>query len=587
MILPVLNYNFNKPNAPQSRCIINTPNLSGYSLHAIPCEPDTFECSLTALDKDISSSRIEKSYKKIEDSLQVIKADDIEKIAAKVKSAFPDIDNKEIYSVMGAMSEYSSYASMQHIASDLYTKGISEVFDFSALLTYQDKTVKEKTQNPFSMDAVLKIKGEYSPKVITHIPQKLGVPLGCVLDYLTFFKYPMNYGRKKAALILDKNSIKLFQKIKSAEPDAFKRDFLNNEMFVPVYIDNFENSYNFLNQGKSFEQEVFNFTEKYRTLKGEHPEFSHQKLLDVLFNSQNLKAIKELGFTPLHMQPKHTENIDSQTIAQNLRPVMPTKEQFIDFVQTFAKHSRNVEPELMENILLDYLNKNLAVYSPASLSQKLKILHKKIIQSVKEKGYPTKNIYYTVLNPNKSFGLIAYQFQNVNNIPDDKIIYWKGSSYNARTDLKLPEKSTIVILDDCFISGNTIMYEMFNYQAEASNIKTQRDDTNILFASVLSTNAAQNRIKKNIQYASREKADDFVNVDTQKINWPEDLKQDYANELLKLIRFDKHILATTAIVFPYMGSDTNAPGLHGLFAQFVPNRNYLHNEVSEDDFFDD
>ena len=556
-------------------------------MHAIPCEPDTFECSLTALDKDISSSRIEKSYKKIEDSLHVIKADDIEKIAAKVKAAFPDIDNKEIYSVMGAMSEYSSYASMKHIASDLYAKGISEVFDFSALLTYQDKTVKEQTQNPFSMDAVLKIKGEYSPKVITHIPQKLGVPLGCVLDYLTFFKYPMNYGRKKAALILDKNSIKLFQKIKSAEPDAFKRDFLNNEMFVPVYIDNFENSYNFLNQGKSFEQEVFNFTERYRTLKGEHPEFSHQKLLDILFNSQNLKAIKELGFTPLHMQPKHTENIDSQTIAQNLRPVMPTKEQFIDFVQTFAKHSRNVEPELMENILLDYLNKNLAVYSPASLSQKLKILHKKIIQSVKEKGYPTKNIYYTVLNPNKSFGLIAYQFQNVNNIPDDKIIYWKGSSYNARTDLKLPEKSTIVILDDCFISGNTIMYEMFNYQAEASNIKTQRDDTNILFASVLSTNAAQNRIKKNIQYASREKADDFVNVDTQKINWPEDLKQYYANELLKLIRFDKHILATTAIVFPYMGSDTNAPGLHDLFAQFVPNRNYLHNEVSEDDFFDD
>ena len=120
MILPVLNYNFNKPNAPQSRCIINTPNLSGYSLHAIPCEPDTFECSLTALDKDISSSRIEKSYKKIENSLHVIKADDIEKIAAKVKAAFPDIDNKEIYSVMGAMSEYSSYASMKHIASDLY-----------------------------------------------------------------------------------------------------------------------------------------------------------------------------------------------------------------------------------------------------------------------------------------------------------------------------------------------------------------------------------------------------------------------------------------------------------------------------------
>lgn len=62
-------------------------------------------------------------------------------------------------------------------------------------------------------------------------------------------------------------------------------------------------------------------------------------------------------------------------------------------------------------------------------------------------------------------------------------------------------------------------------------------------------------------------------------------KQSGLFDFLKILRKDTHLLATTAVVFPYMGSDTNAPGLRNFFKLFVPNPNYLHKEVSKDDFF--
>ena len=579
MILPVVNniININKHQ------ILPFPsfNQSWQALHYTALDNDTVCISSGSTDLHIG-----KTYKNIQKSLGNITAKDIENIAQRLQLEFGDISREEIFNIMNTMSEYGSYNALKKIVDELYQKKISEIFDFAALYMYKDKIVKEEIDNPFVNDSGLKVPADYFNKIITCIPKDNGVALGSVFDYLTFLKYPMYYGTKKSALVLDKNSIKLFQKMKEMDRDFFNREVLNCDELVPVYIDNFENSYNFLNQGKTFEQNVFDFTKKYQRLKHEHSEFSSDKIIDILCNSKNIKDIKALGFNPVRIKPLKKDNIDAQTIAQNLAPVMPSEEKFKSIIKNIAKRSE-IEPQIIENLLLEYLDKNLAVYSPRLLSKKLQTLHKKIVESVKSKGYPEENIYYTVLNPNKSTGIISYQFQNVNNIPDNKIIYWRGFSLMPDTDLKLPEKSTIVILDDCFISGNTIIYELFNYQLEANNLNIQRDGTNILFASVLCTNAAEDRIRKNIRYANRENKDDIVSVDQKNINWCEDIKSKYITDLLKLIRKDNQILATTAVVFPFMGSDTNAPGVRELFAQFVPNRNYLHNEVKEDDFFVD
>lgn len=298
------------------------------------------------------------------------------------------------------------------------------------------------------------------------MPKGLGVPLGTILDYLTFGKYIMDFKSRKLALILDENSIKLLQDTKKASPDYFKTEFLNNDTFVPVYIDNFENSYNFLNQGKTFEQAAISFIKKYKNLKSKNPNLPQEKIIDIILNYKNLKNIKELGFSPLRIKPQKQEPPTPETIANKLNPLLPDRETFEKAINSIAKDS-NLEQEKTKQLIFGYLDKNLAIYSPHTLSKKLIELHKKIVKSAEEKGYPAKNIYYTVLHPNKSFGLIAYQFQKANKIPDDNIIYWIGSCHQPNINFDPPEKSTIVILDDCFISGNTVLYEMLNYQQEA------------------------------------------------------------------------------------------------------------------------
>ena len=583
MILPVINNNVSISKYKHKAQPFQTFNLSGHTL--CYASPPNDKICISTNSADI---HIDKTYENIKNSLCVITAKDIENITEKIQLEFGNLSKEEIFSIMNALSQYGSYNSIKDITEELYAKNISEIFDFAALYMYRDKLIKEKNENPFIIhNSGLKIPADYTSRIVTTIPKNCRVALGCILDYLTFLKYPLNYDTKKPALILDKNAIKLFQNLKKSDKEFFNNEILNNDIFIPVYIDNFDNSYNFLNQGQTFEKAVVHFAKKYQKLKHEHPDFCPERIIDILFNAKNLKSIKALGFSPIRINPDKNREINAQTIARNLAPVMPSKENFRNIIKNICRQSPDVPANILEDLLLQYLDINLAVYSPVLLSKKLKTLHKKIVESVKAKGYPEENIYYTVLNPDKSFGIISYQFQNVNNIPDDKMIYWRGYSFTPKTDLYLPEKSTIVILDDCFISGNTIMYEIFNYQLEANNLNVQRDGTNILFASVLSTNIAENRIKNNIRYANREKHDDIISVDKKDIYWCDNIKSKYITDLLKLMRRDNHILATTAVVFPFMGSDTNAPGLRELFAQFVPKETFLHNELKEDDFFMD
>ena len=529
---------------------------------------------------------IDSAYKDIQQKLEVVSGKDIENLITKINKNFPDLNNDEILTIMDTLSDYSSYRSMNNIAKNLYNNDFLGVYDFAQELSYKTIRIKTNTQNEQNTNnRTLKIPSKHPTQTITQVPKGLGVPLGTILDYLTFGKYIMDFKSRKLALILDKNSIKLLQNTKKASPDYFKTEFLNNDTFVPVYIDNFENSYNFLNQGKTFEQAAISFIKKYKNLKSKNPNLPQEKIIDILLNYKNLKNIKELGFSPLRIKPQKQEPPTPETIANKLNPLLPDRETFEKTINSIAKDS-NLEQEKTKQLIFGYLDKNLAIYSPHTLSKKLIELHKKIVKSAEEKGYPSKNIYYTVLHPNKSFGLIAYQFQKANKIPDDKIVYWIGSCHQPNINFDPPEKSTIVILDDCFISGNTVMYEMFNYEQEASFLNTNKKDTNLIFASVLGTNSAKTRLKNNIKHAKREHFDTVINIDTKNTNWSDNMKkQSGLFDFLKTLRKDTHLLATTAVVFPYMGSDTNAPGLRNFFKLFVPNPNYLHKEVSKDDFF--
>ena len=580
MILPVIsNFYANKyEKLHQSQRAVN---FSGNVLQTGP-KNDVFSPS------EAATEYFTETYNNIQKSLEIIGKKEVELLAAKLNKRYPEVNKDEIFKIMDKLSVFSSYKSINSIAKALKDKGFLGIYDFAYEFTYKHKIVKDENEGNFFKNLSKGSKTQTQcQKTITQIPHSQGVPLGSIFDYLTYGKYPMDFTSKKLALVLDKNALQLLEKIKKSSPKDFRINFSENDTFMPVYIDDFENSYNFLNQGKSFEEAADDFVKKYREIKSKNPEFSTEKIIDEALNSENLQKIKELGFSPLRIDISNENQPNPGKIAENLKPVLPSKEKFGEIINDIAEKSRRRTPELMSKLILDYLNINLAVYSPRSLSKKLQTLQEKITETVKSKGYPEKNIYYTVLHQNKSFGLIAYQFQKANNIPDEKMLYWKGFGYQAEPDFNLPEKSTIVILDDCFISGNTVLYEMFDYAHEAFALNSQKKDVNIVFASVLATDSAINRIQKNIDHAKRSNHDAVICADKRKINWADKLTSRYVFDFFKLIRPDGKTFATTAVVFPFMGSDTNSPGLRPLFAAFVPNKNYLHNEVKTDDFFDD
>ena len=576
MILPVIHNKFfiSKP-------VYSATTIPRLSFSGIGPEQDTFVKSILS-----NNEYLETTHKNIQKHLDVITPQDVSQIITRIKLQFPELTKDEILRLLNRLSAYSSYNSMNYLAGEFHNKNIRGIYDFLECFVYKTKTVTDdKPEN--NKNGIFKVFKSNGKKIVTLVQRSYGVPLGSVFDYLTCFKYPMNYKSPQYGLILDQNAIKLFEAYKKSDPDMFRKEFLENDNLLPIYINDFENSYNFLNQGKSFEEAALNICKKYSAVKKFANSLPEEKLLDLIFNCENLKRIKQLGFTPERINPPSQEAISEETIAKNLNPVVPDKEKFQNIITKIVGENAGLDPAIGEKLLLDYLNTNLAVYSSRTLSKKLKSLHEKIVEDVKAKGYSEENIYYTVLHPAKSFVLINYQYQKVNNIPDDKIIYWIGCANQANLDLKLPEKSTIVVLDDCFVSGNTIMYEMFNYKQEANGYCLGDQNVNLLFASVLSTNTANKRVKNNIINSGREKHDDIISVDTTNIDWPAKMKTRYLFKFFRMLRNDTHILATTAVVFPYMGSDTNAPGLRKIFALFVPNQNYLHNEVKTDDFFND
>ena len=575
MILPIIN----SPICTRKLVKLVAPSLrQGFTGLKIQTEEDTF-----TPNKPSNTEYFKKTYNNIQNNLEVLSDEDIDKTINKISNKFPDLKKDEILGLLHRLTSYSSYKSMNYLAKSLSEQHILGIYDYLEFFVYREKKIEPQNDINFFKN-IFPI--NYTD-FVTEIPKGIGIPLGCIMDYLTCFKYAMDYRSQKLGLILDKNSITMLEELKKSSPNKFKEDFLENKNLIPIYIDDFENSYNFLNQGKAFDEIALKAAQKYDILKKSIKSFPTEKIPDIIFNFNNLNRIKELGFTPIRIPTIKNNEITSRTIAENLNPVIPSESEFEEAIKKIVEGNGKIDNNQAERLLLDYLNTNLAIYSSRSLSKKLQLLHEKILENVRQKGYSEDNIYYTILHPNKSFGLITYQFQKANNISNDKIVYWIGSGHQLNIDFKLPEKSTIVVLDDCFISGNTIMYEMLDYGLESKGHTLRDKNVNLLFASVLATDAATNRVKKNIKYADRENNDDIISIDTRNINWIDNINKKDQINFLKLIRQDKHIMATTAVVFPYMGSDTNAPGLRNLFALFVPNKNYLHNEVKTDDFFSD
>ncbi len=426
-----------------------------------------------------SDDKFEKSqalsyYEKLNKDMGILKEKDIKLMAQKIQKRVKDVPLDDVYYTMGVLSEFSSYKSWDKFK----------------------KIFKDMNVNSIRPNVRDGSKGE-------------GVGLSYVMSYLNEKNCrDLMYSCRKSIVMLDSKLLKKLSQNKEIE---------NHEHYF--YIKNFENGYNFLNQGESFEDFTTNVLKKIKN-KGDI-----KTSLDEYLNGKNMEMIKELGIKATIVSANTVAT--PQKIADNLNPIIISYSDFVDFLNTNN-----------DDFIFDFMNKMNLLITQRKLSQDLKKLHSKIKQVTNN----SDNVYYAVLDTTKSFGLINYMYQKINNIPDKNFILNEDPTFINH----LEKGSYVVMLDDASISSSTILNDRFDYNN--FKIMLHKPDIKLVFAPVYVTDYAKDLISKALRgkdlFVYEKMLPHCSSQILDKVNLPSLVEELNGNFL-------------TSFVLPYMGPDTN------------------------------
>lgn len=456
--------------------------------------------------------QIDEFYSNLEGRMGILDKTDITRMAESIKAKVPEASQEEIYYTMGVLSEYSSYKSWAKLKSAFEEHAITNISDTQIL--YQNNSTRA-------------------------VPVNLSV----VMSYLfrkncpDLFKYDAD---RKNGIILDQ---KLCETLR-LNPQ-YQKEILKGNV-VPIYIENFENGYNFLNQSENFE----NYTVKILKQAKNGKDFK-QNLYNIL-NKDNLNKIYDLGINPIIVKSEINETPKASNIANALNPIIINKKDLSDFVYKFHKGKMTV---LKDSHSIDFLREMGVFVTPKELSRQLKEINAQINDYINENNLT--NVYYTIPNVDKSFGLINYMFQKANNIPSRKFIYYDFNLTNSETEKSLrflPEESTIVVLDDAALSGSSLTNSVFHFVDFTSSNNSFHKHKKIHF--IIAPIWATAKGKKNIELEINNAEYHSGKIITNKIlpECSKELKKGSAeNSFLTYVGEG----CLTALILPYMGPDTN------------------------------
>lgn len=112
---------------------------------------------------------------------------------------------------------------------------------------------------------------------------------------------------------------------------------------------------------------------------------------------------------------------------------------------------------------LEILDNDARIVSMRKMGFMAKEMHSNIIKLAQENNIAENQIYYWIPRLGKSFGMVALQYQQINNIPEDKII---ASARNIYPD---SDKKMLVLLDDFVGSGDSmrhLYYQLTNFKGQ-------------------------------------------------------------------------------------------------------------------------
>ncbi len=236
---------------------------------------------------------------------------------------------------------------------------------------------------------------------------------------------------------------------------------------------------------------------------------------------------------------------------------MPSKEEFKSIIDEISQGKPKVQKEI-----LSFLNKTMTVVTPKQYSQYLQDIHKQLLEYLEQHGKTMDDVYFVIPSVTKSFMPANYIYSKVNHLDNPKYVFLP-QEYELMPDPveNLPEDAVAVVVDDCVLSGLSMLEEAFPY-SELSH--TLSKDKNIVFAPIISLHIGKQELERVI---NAKKRDDKIICGK--------LLQDYRIKSKNLtIVFDKinnsHL--TTSLIFPYMGPDFNCEELIPVYGKFLYNK---------------
>lgn len=475
--------------------------------------PDTFKKSDFDFDKesDILYSKIQKSMGVLSPQDVVLKANYVSK-----KTGIPLDD---VYNTMGILSQYSSYKSLKSIEDNLAQNEISSIRGLPLDLLKKD------------------------------------IPLSNVMAYISERNFSFN--NYNDALMIDSKLLKAVKKMSKEDRKSFY-NYINANKLKFLYIENFENSYNFLNQEKNFEDYTLDVLKKAKKFQKRNSKSLDYNVRYVL-NGENYKDMKILsGGGHIEVIKPENKSYSPENIADNLNPIMPSKNEFKSLIEQISDNKSDVQKEI-----LNFLNKTLTIITPKQYETYLQNMHTQLLEYLIKNGKTMDDVYFIVPSVDKSFVLANYVYNKVNHIENPKYLFLpKDYGLSSEAVEKLPKNAVAVVIDDCILSGLSMKGEIFPY---IELVESLPKDKNIIFAPIVCLNLG----KKVIESLAMSKDRDDKVIYGKLLP---DLKMKSKNlTLVHNINTDTSI--TTSVLFPYMGPDFNCEELVPLYERFLYNKN--------------
>ena len=460
---------------------------------------------------DNFDQKFEVLYDKMSKNLGIVTTNDVEGMAETIRKKVGDISIEDVYYAMAVLSEYSSYESWNKLEYAFDRRSVSKIVDLT-----QDRD---------------RLNGD------------LPICLTSVMGYLNAKYRVGSYSCNNSAVILDSKLLDVFEK----NPEIIKvmKNFDPNMKFI--YVENFENGYNFLNQAENFQDFAVEIIKKSKNAGGDF-----RNNLYKILNNENLKRIKDLGIHPDIIKAKNYDSwgANSFNITKQLNPIIMDKSRMKEFFRQKFPDCKFFKTSDVADFFEDFS----VLISPRQLALDIKNLHEKL------SPYINDSTYFLIPQTDKSFGLINYMYQNINGIGADRYLY-NGLCESRQKDmqiLKMPEGTNLIVIDDCAMSGMSLCGDPFWYKTFIS------ENPNTAARFVISP-----------LYATKEACKRIGGVRESDVVLPNKMLKEMPNDL-PFDLYESHFTEsvgeniTSSIIFPYMGPDTNIRSFKTIYNEMLP-----------------